>query len=853
MAYYNRDFDPPGINPSGLTNAAVDQLYKTAFGYSATDTVIIGGYDYTLAPTVEFVGGEGQQPLVEAVVVEQVITGLNIKYAGSGYHSPPTVVFTGGNPTVTASAIAVIANGVITGFTNLLGGNGYQSSPTISFNGGNTFTSAIATATIENNSVTSVVLNNSGQGYGYPPTISFINHNDDPTGRGASITSRVKDDTSIEIIITIKEAEEGYYNVQMDTIFNTQTVSLTLPQISYSGETSMNIGVMTITHDERVYGRKTKDTVGTKNAMTLTIDNTDMLLREKQKKYNMSVTQRTTNMTRQQRLAGTNTYLAHYKQAQAVVKAQIIRDANKDIPIHYTPEEQKQLLFAQLRKIPGRKRPREVPSTQVNIGKSATIYRSKSQPPATHEEKIAYNKQFFVVNEMIKQVINQIESNRGTIATAIISNNNGFGYYLPTAIIDSPTATGVDAVLGTAVIVGGQVTEIPIITAGSGYLDPPLITISGLMGTGAEAVAFIGSNGEVVEIEIRNKGTNYKLPPTVTIESVSIMATATVYTKNSSLDYVVIDNPGAGYETIPTITIGPGGQAGTGGALTATIKNGRLNSIFVNNIVTNVSITNGGKGYSSNSPPIVVFSGGGGVGAKATAVLSGDSVTSVQTDNGGVGYKSAPTVSFSITPEERYELLEKYWYNIIRANWKKTQSVDEIPFGEIKRIRQIKNVAKTSQLAITTTNSRTDAIRAYNILNGTLTNEGAAVQAEATLVIAADSSIESITVTNQGRGYVLPPIITFSGSGYDATAIAIVNNKGNVTSIVVEEPGFAYNSFSTVIIPVSTPLADFNTQMDKATQLTAELKTSTGIDLEPVLSGTDSLNSDILKSRSTRF
>lgn len=57
------------------------------------------------------------------------------------------------------------------------------------------------------------------------------------------------------------------------------------------------------------------------------------------------------------------------------------------------------------------------------------------------------------------------------------------------------------------------------------------------------------------------------------------------------------------------------------------------------------TVTAGGTGYTS--APAVGFTGGGGSGAAATAVLTGDAVTSFTITNAGSGYTSAPTVSFT--------------------------------------------------------------------------------------------------------------------------------------------------------------------------------------------------------------
>lgn len=60
--------------------------------------------------------------------------------------------------------------------------------------------------------------------------------------------------------------------------------------------------------------------------------------------------------------------------------------------------------------------------------------------------------------------------------------------------------------------------------------------------------------------------------------------------------------------------------------------------------VTGVTITNGGTNYNSN--PTIVFTGGAGTGAAATAVVNASGVvTAINITNGGSGYTSGPTVT----------------------------------------------------------------------------------------------------------------------------------------------------------------------------------------------------------------
>jgi YD repeat-containing protein len=58
-----------------------------------------------------------------------------------------------------------------------------------------------------------------------------------------------------------------------------------------------------------------------------------------------------------------------------------------------------------------------------------------------------------------------------------------------------------------------------------------------------------------------------------------------------------------------------------------------------------VTITNGGSGYTSL--PTISFSGGGGSGASATAVLTPTSVANLTITSNGSDYTSVPTVNIS--------------------------------------------------------------------------------------------------------------------------------------------------------------------------------------------------------------
>lgn len=63
------------------------------------------------------------------------------------------------------------------------------------------------------------------------------------------------------------------------------------------------------------------------------------------------------------------------------------------------------------------------------------------------------------------------------------------------------------------------------------------------------------------------------------------------------------------------------------------------------NAVSSVTVVSGGAGYTT--APTVTFSGGGGTGAAATAVIQDGVVTAVNVTNGGSGYTTDPSVTIA--------------------------------------------------------------------------------------------------------------------------------------------------------------------------------------------------------------
>ena len=107
--------------------------------------------------------------------------------------------------------------------------------------------------------------------------------------------------------------------------------------------------------------------------------------------------------------------------------------------------------------------------------------------------------------------------------------------------------------------------------------------------------------------------------------------------KGSSIDKIVLINPGAGYTMAPKIEILS--DTGIGGIATAVISTGSLGQI---------SILTSGSGYSSAPSVSISSAPSGGINATAQAFInSAGIVTAIRFTNSGAGYTSIPSITLS--------------------------------------------------------------------------------------------------------------------------------------------------------------------------------------------------------------
>ncbi len=210
--------------------------------------------------------------------------------------------------------------------------------------------------------------------------------------------------------------------------------------------------------------------------------------------------------------------------------------------------------------------------------------------------------------------------------------------------------------------------------------------------------------------------------------------------------------------------------------------------------VTAVTLTSGGTAYTS--APNVVFTGGGGTGATATAAIS-ESVTSIGVTNSGTGYTSAPACALS-------------------GGGFTTAATCSANLGGAGPITAVALTGGgTGYTSVPTVSfggggSGATALAALGVVSYTFTGGSkytsapscmvsappAGTTATCTTTISTSGGNKKVTAVNvvlQGTGYTGVPTVTIAapgGSGTQATATAVLG----VVSVALNTGGLGYTS-----------------------------------------------------------
>lgn len=323
------------------------------------------------------------------------------------------------------------------------------------------------------------------------------------------------------------------------------------------------------------------------------------------------------------------------------------------------------------------------------------------------------------------------------------------GVYRPAVTLSAPPAGGTQARAVAVMASGGSVASIRILHPGSGYTSAPTVTVAAAIngGTTATATASI-SAGQVTAITVGTAG-NYL--PQLTIGGGGTGATATcTLDPQGGIASVSLGASGSGYTTAPAVTITPRVSGAVSGDILAhagtetshcevwdgTTLAGRWVTRVIDpagHAISSIEVVHPG-----NFLPRVVFTGGGGAGAKATVtgLSSAGEVTAISLDEPGEGYTSAPTVS--IVGRDG------------TSNAVVTATLDTSGSLSTAGGRPLLSLSLTSGGDYRPTIS----------ISG-----GGGTGATAEAVMTAEGAISSITLTAGGSGYRTNPSIIASGGG----------------------------------------------------------------------------------------
>lgn len=335
---------------------------------------------------------------------------------------------------------------------------------------------------------------------------------------------------------------------------------------------------------------------------------------------------------------------------------------------------------------------------------------------------------------------------------------------------------------------GGLGPDVTILANGSNYNSLPTVTVYGGTGSGAVLVPTI-SGGGVILLNVTNPGSGYSIgdQPQVAFSGGGSdnSAILSAVLTSGGVASIEITNNGHSYTSPPAIGFTGGG--GTGAAATALMG------------VSAIAMTNNGTGYTS--PPTVTFTGGGGTGATGIAVLSGTSVASVTITDPGTGYTSVPTVGFTggggASAAGTATLLVVG--ATVAAPGTGYTAPPTVSFtgggGSAAAASALLSSVGISSVTVVNGGTGFFTVPLLSVVGG----NGTGAQLTAVLT---PTSVASVNVQAGGTGFFNPPTIALTsttGVGSGATATAVLQG-GSIVQINVTNAGSGYDAVPVVEI-----------------------------------------------------
>lgn len=227
----------------------------------------------------------------------------------------------------------------------------------------------------------------------------------------------------------------------------------------------------------------------------------------------------------------------------------------------------------------------------------------------------------------------------------------------------------------------------------------------------------------------------------------------------------------------------------------------------------NITVTNGGSGYSS--APAVTISGGSGHGATAHAVIQNGAVIQVVLDNPGVGYQVGDTLTVTFgtgvgSGAAGHVTMTGFpvaYINIAGGGRFAPGSGGTYPLtitgggggsgaAGTATITFVGGIWQVSSTAVTSGGS------GYTFMPVvTLTGVPGQVNVASFAAFLGTESVATLVLDAGGSGYIAPPNVSFSGGNPSVPATAHTTISGGaVNTLVLDTPGSGYTATPAVII-----------------------------------------------------
>jgi hypothetical protein len=314
-----------------------------------------------------------------------------------------------------------------------------------------------------------------------------------------------------------------------------------------------------------------------------------------------------------------------------------------------------------------------------------------------------------------------------------------------------------------------------ISASGSGYgVVPPNVVFSGGSGSGASAVASM-VNGGVSSITLTNGGV-YTSAPTIAFTANNTASATVLTTSEGSLGIPTVVSGGTGYITPVVVISAPdiaggtqavGSVTNTAGVLSAftlstkgtgyagdpiisiqdipTGSGAVINIITFNNEITSATLLAGGTGYNNTGVDVIITSSSIGNNGLITATVSGGVITGISLVNKGTGYDYTTKASVISKTGSGCVLTATVNEKVVAVNMITNGYYSAIPTGVVFSAPPAGGTTATGTV-----------VSAPLIVGG----------------ITGTVMVQSVSITNTGSGYLVPPTISFTAGTTQAITTA---------------------------------------------------------------------------------